>query len=203
MKQLIEIENVPIEMQIKVTPSRLEVARGSAALEVHRDEGGMRIKSQPIRLRLDTFEARDSISPASNGSSISRYAEKGHKSAYEATAAFAQQGELMLKAKVGQDVLSQLASEALNKGYKGDIGLEFLPKTGPEMDWDPGQMTIAYEMDKLNFDWRLSQNHFEFIPGDIEISVTQQPKVIIEYVGGPMYVPPSADPNYEPVDIVS
>ena len=37
----------------------------------------------------------------------------------------------------------------------------------------------------------------EFTPGDIEISVTQQPDVIIKYVGGPLYVPPSADPNYE------
>lgn len=203
MKPLIEIENVPIEMQIKVTHSRLEVVRGSADLEVRRDEGGMRIKSQPIRLRLDTFEARDSIRPASNESSISRYAQKGHKAAYEATAAYAQQGELMVKAKVGQDVLNQLASEALRKDYKPDVGLDFLPKVGPQMDWDPGQMTIAFEMDKLNFDWRLNQNHFEFIPGDIEISVTQQPKVIIEYVGGPMYVPPSADPNYEPVDVLT
>ena len=29
----------------------------------------------------------------------------------------------------------------------------------------------------------------EFIPGTIELSITQQPDVIIEYVGKPIYVP--------------
>ena len=62
-------------------------------------------------------------------------------------------------------------------------------------------MHIRYEMDKLNFDWRMNEPKFEFTPGDIELSVTQQPDVIIKYVGGPLYVPPSADPSYEPVDV--
>ena len=36
--------------------------------------------------------------------------------------------------------------------------------------------------------------------GDIAFNVTQQPDVVIKYIGGPLYVPPSADPNYEPLD---
>ena len=62
-------------------------------------------------------------------------------------------------------------------------------------------MNIRYEMDKMNFDWRMQKMNFQFTPGDIEISVTQRPDVIIKYVGGPLYVPPSSDPNYEPVDV--
>ena len=62
-------------------------------------------------------------------------------------------------------------------------------------------MHIRYEMDKLNFDWRMNEPRFEFTPGDIELTVTQQPDVVIKYVGGPLYVPPSADPDYTPVDV--
>lgn len=62
-------------------------------------------------------------------------------------------------------------------------------------------MNIRFEMDKLNFDWRVNQTKFEFIPGDIEINVKQKAEVIIKYIGGPLYVPPSADPDYEPVDV--
>ena len=58
-------------------------------------------------------------------------------------------------------------------------------------------MQIRFEMDKLNFDWRFDKQQFEFTPGDIEVSVTQQPDVQIKYVGGPIYVPPSSDPNFE------
>ena len=56
-------------------------------------------------------------------------------------------------------------------------------------------------MDKLNFDLKMEQGNFKFIPGDIQLSITQQPDVLIEYIGGPLYVPPSADPNYEPIDV--
>ena len=58
-------------------------------------------------------------------------------------------------------------------------------------------------MDKLNFDFMIGQNGFEFIPGDIEVTITQRPEVTIKYVGGPLYVPPSADPNHEPVDVMA
>ena len=67
-------------------------------------------------------------------------------------------------------------------------------------EWDEGEINIRYEMDKLNFDWRMGQGEVQFVPGNIEFTVTQQPDVIIKYIGGPVYVPPSADPEYEPVD---
>lgn len=52
------------------------------------------------------------------------------------------------------------------------------------------------EMDKLNFEFKLSNGDFEFILGSIEMNITQYPDVIIEYIGKPIYVPPSADPDY-------
>ena len=60
---------------------------------------------------------------------------------------------------------------------------------------------LQYEMDKLNFDWKISNERFEFIPGNIEVFIKQHPDIIIEYIGDPMYVPPSANPNYKPTDV--
>ena len=200
IKPLIEIECVPIELEFKVSHAKLEVVHGTADLQVTRDKGGLSIKSEPIRVNLDTFEARSSVSPASTGQSITQYAQRGQSAAYEATAAYARQGELLLEAKIGQELITQFAAEASMKEYHPDVGLDFIPKSGPEISWDPGQMKIRFEMDKLNFDWRMNRTQMEFIPGNIEFSVTQNPDVIIRYVGGPLYVPPSADPNYQPVD---
>ena len=53
----------------------------------------------------------------------------------------------------------------------------------------------------MNFDWQVQKGTFEFIPGDIEISISQMPDVRIEYIGEPLYVPPSAAPGYEPIDV--
>ncbi|MCI8539675.1 MAG: hypothetical protein HFF18_13640 [Oscillospiraceae bacterium] len=200
MYPLIEIKTVPIEIEMKVNHAKLEYTRGTADLEISRGEGGLSIKSRPIKLNIDTFEARNSVVPTAIRSQ-EQYAQKGQQAAYSATATYAQQGQLLLDAKIGQELVTQFAADAQTKNLKMNVGLQFLPSVPPEISWDPGEMHIRYEMDKLNFDWRLNQPEFKFTPGDIELSVTQQPDVIIKYVGGPLYVPPSADPSYEPVDV--
>lgn len=200
MDRLIEITRVPIEIEMKTSRAQLQHTRGTAELEVSRDKGGLSIKSRPIKLNIDTFEMQRSILPSAP-QTIEQNAQKGQQAAYSATAALAQEGELYLKAKLGEDVQSQLVQTAISKEMFSQPAMTFIPSAPPEIDWDPGELNIRFEMDKLNFDWRINQTEFEFIPGDIEISVKQKPEVIIKYIGGPLYVPPSADPNYEPVDV--
>ena len=196
MFPLIEITTVPIEIEMKVTDAKLEYARGTADLEISRNNGGLQIKSRPIRLDVDTFEARNSIHPTT-ATAISQAADRGTQASYEATAAYARQGKLLLTAKVGEDMIAQIAAQQQMSNVQTNVGIEFLPTVGANLNWDAGDMQIRFEMDKLNFDWRMNQTTFEFTPGDIQISVTQMPDVQIKYVGGPLYVPPSADPNYE------
>ena len=169
-------------------------------MEISRDNGNLQIKSRPIKVNIDTFEARNSLSPT-----LARYleqsAQKGQQAAYEATATYARQGQLLLQTQVGEELVTKFAEDAMMKDVKTNVGIDFLPDPGAEITWDPGEMNIRYEMDKLNIDWRMNEGSFEFTPGDIEFTVTQRPDVVIKYIGGPIYVPPSSDPNYEPVDV--
>ena len=157
MYPLIEIKTVPIEIEMKTTHAKLEYSRGTADLEISRGDGGLSIKSRPIRLNIDTFEARNSVVPTAVRS-VEQYAQKGQQASYAATATYAQQGQLLLSAKIGQDLIGQFATEAATPEVN-DVGLEFLPSTGPEITWDPGEMQIRYEMDKLNFDWQIGRAH--------------------------------------------
>ena len=200
MGPLIEITTVPIQIEMKTTNAKLEYARGTAEMEVSRDNGKLNIKSRPVKVQIDTFEARNSITPTL-ARSLEQGAEKGKQSAYEATATYANQGQLLLKAQVGEELVTQFAKDAMMKDVKTNVGIQFLPSVPPEITWDPGEMNIRYEMDKLSIDWKMNEGSFEFTPGDIEFTVTQRPEVIVKYIGGPIYVPPSSDPNYEPVDV--
>ena len=199
MEPLIEITTIPIEIQMKVTNARLEYARGTAQMEISRDKGGLSIRSQPIRVNIDTFEARSSVMPTTP-QIIQQQAQKGMRGAYQATAVIAREGRMMMEARIHQDVIPQLASQE-TRGEPVNTSIQFLPSAAPDLNWDGGEMSIQYEMDKLNFDWRMNQMNFTFVPGDIEFTMTQRPDVVIKYVGGPLYVPPSADPDYEPVDV--
>jgi hypothetical protein len=200
MEQLLKITTVPISIEFKVNDARLEQRSGTADLEISRNEGNFTIRSKPIRLNMDTFEARDSIRPSSAKSLVRDFSQKGKSAAYEATATYAQEGQILLSATLGDDALDQIIKQ--RNTVNTDYGLDFIPKAQPNINWSKPNMTIQYEMDKLNFDWKINKTGFEFIPGSIEFSITQQPDVKIEYVGDPIYVPPSANPNYTPaVDI--
>ena len=159
MKPLIEITTVPIQIEMRTTNAKLEYARATAEMEVTRDNGNLKIKSRPIKVNIDTFEARNSVSPT-----LARYleqnAQKGRQAAYEATATYAGQGQLLLQTQVGEELVTQFAEDAMMKDVKTNVGIDFIPKVGPEINWDPGEMNIRYEMDKLAIDWKMGEGSF-------------------------------------------
>ena len=80
MKPLIEITTVPIQIEMKTTNAKLEYARGTAEMEISRDKGGLQIKSRPIRVNIDTFEARNTVTPTL-ARSLQQGAQKGQQAA--------------------------------------------------------------------------------------------------------------------------
>ena len=193
MFPLIEIKTIPIEIQVKTKAASLEYTRGTAEMEISRSETGVDIKSRPVKVRLDSYESQrggGSVAPATQND-MTVAAQDSRRAAYQATSVSDFGGALQLTANVGrdpEDVAAQGFVDALPSGE------------GIDLDQIDG-MEIRYEMDKLNFDWKIERGEFKFTPGDIEITVEQRPQVVVKYVGGPIYVPPSSDPNYEPLDV--
>ena len=164
MERLIEIKTVPIELEMKVNHARLEYKRSTVDLEISRDTGGLKIKSKPIKLNIDTFEARNSVTPTAMRS-IEQAAQRGQQKVYETTATYARRGDLLLEAKIGEEMISRFAMES--QQVNTDFAMQWLPSTGPDITWDAGELNIRYEMDKLNFDWRMNSGNVEFTPGNI------------------------------------
>ena len=73
----------------------------------------------------------------------------------------------------------------------------FIPSAGIDISWQPQQLNLDYQPTQLEFDWQTMKNSMEYVPGKYQMDILQYPKVQIEYLGTPTYVPPSADPNYE------
>lgn len=197
MEQLLEIKTIPIKYELKVNHASLEYQNSTADLEISRDKGGMKIKSRPIKLHIDTYEARNSVVPTTK-TMISQKAQQGKNVAYSATANYGREGQLLLNAKIGQgaEVLNQIFAERTAEPT-GDFVLDFIPKGGANIEWEEPEFNIEYQMDKLNFDTKIEKGDIQFIPGNIELSILQYPGIEIEYVGGPLYVPPSAAEIFE------
>ncbi|MEG2081930.1 MAG: DUF6470 family protein [Oscillospiraceae bacterium] len=199
MKQLLRIESVPISIEMRSKSAQIQMKPQSVGLEFSRDRRGLTIRSQPIKLNVDTFDASTSVFPTP-AQSIKEYAEEGQMAAYEATARLMDEGKMLLDIHLNQNTIGEIASQRFNTGMK-DFNIKFIPSTGANINWEPGDLSIQYEMDRLNFDWKVNNQEFEFIPGNIEVSIKEYNKVVFEYVGDPIYVPPSANPNYVPIDV--
>ena len=198
MEPLLEIRTIPMSIEFKINKARYEIVNENASVEITRNKGGFEMHMKPIKLNIDTVEARYSAGIKSAMRSVEDFANKGRKAAYEATASYAEEGNMMLNVQIMDNPIPEIALQKFNSDVSFNLG--FLPTVGPEISWDPQEISIKYEMDKLNFDWKINRPQVSFIPGNIEFIINEYPRVEINYVGTPIFVPPSSDPNYKPID---
>lgn len=201
MEPVLEIRTIPILMELKINKARYEIANDNPSVEITRNKGRFEIHTKPIKLNVDTVETRYSAGIKSAMRSVEDFAKQGVKAAYEATASYVEEGNMMLDINIIDNPIPEIALKKFNSEVSFNLG--FTPSVAPEISWDPQELSIRYEMDKLNFDWKINKPQMDFIPGNIEFIVKEYPRVEINYIGTPIFVPPSSDPNYKPIDTMA
>ena len=176
MTQLLEIKCIPIKLEFKTQPMKMEISRKQEAnLEIEREKGGLKItKSKP---KTDKIE----ISKGPHAVPL-RTAHKNVQNAVPTLFAKNDKNPSKIpKREAGITEPIKLRSSAVKKDINKDIN----------------EVVMEYKMDKIKF--KYSRNEFEvnFVPGSIEYIVSQYPDVEIDYIGDMIYVPPSANPDYE------
>ncbi len=194
MEQLLSIKPVPIAVEIVINNAKISYDSKLPKVEISRKAGGLQMKAEPMKIKIDTFEMRQSIGMKSNSTLTKEFANEGIKVSYQAIARIAEEGDSLASPK-GMSV-SEIAASRIHRSI--ETVMDFLPKEGPDISWDGGKLSIHYQMDEIEADWDIGAiTNFEFVPGKIELEVKQRPTVDIEYIGGPIYVPPSAAPDYQ------
>ncbi|HWQ77239.1 MAG TPA: hypothetical protein VN381_00335 [Anaerovoracaceae bacterium] len=186
MKPLITIESVPISIEyVEKEPRRSSrVSSGQTAqLRISQQTNRVSIQSNPISISLkDTFE-QSSVADWSNLS-------------YTATAQYSNDGKLSLNVQFGSNDPADYQFQQFHRGI--DHIIDSMPKSSDS--------AFRFESMQINFDISnlpagmppIENLDTDFLPPDLELKVVEWPKVIVKYVGGPIYIPPSADPNYIP-----
>ncbi len=194
MDQLLKITTVPIAIEMKIQNARIQRQSKTAQLEISEKQGGgIRMKSSPVKIKLDTLDIRNQLS-ATPKKSTADFAQKGLRAAYTATGRMAENGRMYLEGEIGEDVTGKII-EQMAAPRNVEVVMKAYPEagTGVKTSVDPAKLSIMYDMDRLNFDVRSNNGDFEFIPGSIDVEITQYPDVHIEYLGEPIYVPPRHD----------
>lgn len=195
---LLQITTIPIQIEIKVTNAKFEYPDDrQPKVNITNTNGKLVMQAEPLKLKIDTYEARKSLGEGhmTDGDLLQQKANEGFSIAFQGTAKVASEGNSLARGMSA----SEIAIQNARAGATVETVMEFLPKTGADITFDEGKLNIEYQMGEQEFDWDIkSQLPMEFIPGSVELIVRDRPRVEIEYVGEPLYVPPSANPNYKP-----
>lgn len=198
MKQLIELQIVPAQIELRKTDAKIEYVNAKPSHTMKTQEGTFNIDTKPAKVYVDTYACRSSMGPGfmSVKDNIKQYADKGQSEAYGATAKYASRGQQLNKTKRGEELITQFAKQDTYKNIKMNIGIDFIPRVAPEVTTEPGDIQIQLEADQLKFDWNMQEHELKFTRGSIEVELVQRPDVIVRYVGEPNYVPKSSAPGY-------
>lgn len=195
MEQLIRIKTTPFKYELKINNAKFETTTTQPQHTMTRQRGGLSISHKPAELKIDSTQARESMGIKSNSKVADEFAKKGVSAAESATGRIAQEGDMMMDTR-RQNVFGDIAFQRSRSSI--DTMLGFIPSTPSKISFDPHQLSMKYEMDKISFDWRTSSKaETKFVPAKVEMQVKDYGKIEFEYIAGPNYVPKSADPNYK------
>lgn len=198
MGPLLEIKTIPMTLEMKINKAHYEIATTNATFEMTRSKGGLQMQMKPTKLKIDTVEARYSAGIKSAMRSVSDFAKLGVQAGYKATATYAREGNLMLDINIMDNPIPEIAMKKFMSDISFNLG--FAPSVGPDISWDTGGISMSFTMDELDFDWNVERPQINFIPGSVEFIISEYPNVEINYIGTPIFVPPSANPNYKEID---
>lgn len=207
MRQLLEIESIPIKLEVKVTHPRWKrsddfdsqsvsaynnrVGANSATGSVNSPATGA-VKSGNVSERRSPYSPSDVYAGGPEQVSFDRVR------AYDSAAAILRNPSAkgtpetgFVQAGLQNTMISAVANDFVHRPVR--------PLTsGSDYAGNAGHVK-SYESERASFDARqgLVRAEYEFIPGNIEYTVTQRNEVRFTYTGTPIYVPRSADPDYE------
>ena len=183
MKYKLEVENAKLEYQQDVTPS----------CDITTTPSQLSIRSESAQIQIDTYEARKSLGLVNIADSIKQYAAKGREHISALTQEYVQIGKAMGEIQNGADIGDIVTQKMLQQPV---LYTTFLPSAAADISCVPGNLEINYQPSNVNLDWQIKDNSFSYQPGSVSMKIVEYAHVDIEYLGGPIYVPPSADPDY-------
>lgn len=193
--QLINITSTPIEYKINIEAARLEMKQSdNPRYQMEQNQGRMNIDAKNIQVRLDSTRLRESLNLRDPGAFARYYGSQGRQTAYENIGERVQFGNQISQIQDGVSISQIVQQKAIQQPTTYTT---FIPSAGWDISWQPQELNLDYQPTEMNFDWQVQKNVMEYVPGKYQMDILQYPKIKIEYLGTPTYVPPSSDPNYE------
>lgn len=193
---VLKITSTPIKLSMTSQRARLEKEIPDPEVGIIQNPGKLNMRSENIKVNIDTSRSRDSMGFKTARGLVRDAAQAGLKAAAEATAQYSRVGNQMMQIQDDVTVADIMKNQIMAQASV-TTGISFIPSVGPDISWTPAELAIDYTPAEVEFTPRIQEPSAVYVPGELSVNVEQYPKVEIEYMGEPLYVPPSASPAYE------
>lgn len=195
---VLKIITTPIKLSMTSQRARLESRMPDPEVGIIQNPGRLNMKSENIKVDIDTSRSRGSMGFRTARGIMRDGAQAGLKAAADATAQYSRVGNQMMQIQDGITVADIMKNQMMAQ-TNITTGIAFIPSVGPDISWKPADLSIDYTPAQVEFKPQVQEPPAAYVPGELRVDVEQYPKVDIEYMGEPMYVPPSANPAHEAV----
>lgn len=200
MQQLLSIETVPISIKYvgsSLTSSVGEI-RGKTPPKSNGNEGSRetgKVGSDPKALAPVIPLPLSRPSGVRKDSYVQTPPQSAFNLTYTAKAQYSDSGEFNINMKIDPGVNNSVIFRQFGRNIQ-EVMSHVFERNDSSFDFND----IEFNMDIgpiENTAPGSGEAGLRFSPPSFEIEILEMPKVIIKYVGGPIYIPRSADPNYE------
>lgn len=194
MRPLLRITSVPMQYELSSQRAKLEISQDHVKMNLTTQQGEVQIRQRQPKVQMDSFEMRKSMELKTVRTAISEAAQRGNEAAVAAIGDHASFGTQIMQTQNGGNIPDALYSKMMER-FGGELVV--MPLSPTDISWIPGGVEMNYSPTKMNFDWNLGRAKLDYMPGGVTMNITQYPSVQIEYLGEPIYVPPSSAPGYQ------
>lgn len=192
--QLLKITSIPMKVELNIEKPQLEYRQSRPELQIQAQPARLNIRSSSVKLTIDTYEGRRSLGQSGPVDASREAAARGREIAAQAAADYSEMGRQMMEIQKDGSI-SNILFQRLQTQPQTEI--VYLPSVAACIEWIPGELKMEYEPGDLSIDLEKKETEGHYQPGHVGLEVAQYNRLEIEYLGSPVYVPPSADPLSE------
>jgi hypothetical protein len=180
------------EIGVKITPAQMQITTPHPEMQITREDAQMTVESQMPQFKINR-QRINSESGLMNPLDLNRQiAGSSQDTALKGTAKTAEDGNFAVKTQEQGNRIAQIARRRSRQSSQKDLNIGLMPKSSPEIEWDPGHVKINWSGHEIRIDW-VGEYMPETVidpPYSIEVYLRTQPyfRITVEAGADPFQV---------------
>ena len=193
VRPMLEITTTPTRYEYEIMRAKLQISQEKPQVDRKVSRATLNMKRQAGRFEMNTVRRRSDMGQKGVVDRANYEADRGQKAATEAVGNYVDFGNQVANQHKGANIPDTLWSQAVQHN-KGDLVL--MPLSPIDIQYVPASLSMDYVPGEMSANWNVGKARLDFVPGSFSMNITQYASVNIEYIGGFIYAPPSADPDF-------